>query len=182
MSEVWKPVVGWEAFYEVSNHGNVRSLDRIILQNCGPRKTPCTRMSRGKLMQVNKIDKYGYRCVSLRHMAQNLSTTVHRLVAQAFIDNPDGKSQVNHKNGDKLDNRVENLEWATSFENMQHAVANLNRHGERMKSSKIKDADVVDIRFLLGHGVAQADVARAFGVSRKTIHSLQHGRTWSRVA
>lgn len=108
---LWADVPGWEGRYEVSNDGLVRSWAGKHGDEAEPHALK------------QKIDRYGYPVVCLRSRSQGRMEhpTIHRLVALAFIENPEKKPQVNHKNGIKTDNRVENLEWATSAENIQHA-------------------------------------------------------------
>lgn len=101
MQEVWKPIKGFEGIYEVSSLGNVRNAN-------------------GRMRKPFMIPK-GYLMIDLFHNCKRTHARVNRLVAEAFIPNPDNKLEVNHKNGNKTDNRAENLEWSTKSENMVHA-------------------------------------------------------------
>ena len=118
--EQWKSIKGYEGLYEVSNLGRIKSLPRN-----GTIKTP-------KILALN-YKKSGYINVILTKNNKKKTFRVHRLVAQAFIANPEKKSQVNHIDGDKTNNCVSNLEWATSSENIRHKFDALGykvaRHG-----------------------------------------------------
>ena len=113
--EVWKDVIGYEGLYQVSNMGNIRCLGFEGQSR-----------KQGKKRYVDyvnpRLDKNGYYYVRLCHpILKSKAFMLHRLIAQAFIDNPKNKEQVNHINGIRSDNRIENLEWMTSKENLRHA-------------------------------------------------------------
>ena len=118
MKEVWKDVVGYEGIYEVSNIGNVRSLDR-----CVSGKLNSKHFVKGKVFKLQKSHK-GYKTVILHKHGKASQKQVHRLVAEAFISNPFNLPQVNHKDTNKENNCVNNLEWITNYDNMQHAMRN----------------------------------------------------------
>lgn len=114
--EQWKDIKGWVGYYQVSDLGRVRSIDRVVIhKNRGHKQ-----FKRGKLLKSVKTKK-GYLSVDLVKQGLRKSVVVHRLVALTFIDNKHKKPQVNHKDGNKLNNHLSNLEWVTNKENIQHA-------------------------------------------------------------
>ncbi len=115
MEEVWKDVVDYEGFYQVSSLGRIKGCERIIKHPKGG-----NRILKEKFRSLAN-DTDGYKIVDLYKNGKGKIMKVHRLVSMAFIENPENKSQVNHINGIKYDNNVDNLEWSTSHENMQHA-------------------------------------------------------------
>lgn len=102
---------------------------------------------------------------------------IHRLVAEKYLPNPDGKEQINHINGIKTDNRVENLEWATNQENRDHAVKEkLHLQGEDCSWSKL---DWDKVNYIRQHPeITAAQLARDFGVARKTVSDARNFKTW----
>lgn len=116
--EIWKPIKGYEGHYEVSSNGNVRSkkrnIDFVRLNKKGSRVCE-------SVMFTPQKSKDGYSGVQLRGNGRPKTFKIHRLVAQAFIPMEDNRDCVNHINGIKTDNRVENLQWCTRSENTQHA-------------------------------------------------------------
>lgn len=117
----WKDIAGYEGHYQISNYGNVKSLSRTIKNS----RYQFGSVKDRTLKQA--INTNGYSFVSLRLNGKQKSVSIHRLVAIAFLANPDAKEQVNHINGVKSDNRVENLEWVTRSENVLHAYRSLKR-------------------------------------------------------
>jgi len=117
-NENWKPVLGYETTHEVSNLGRVRSVDRVVDGASRWGRRPERR--KGKLLAQREND-YGYLVVRITVNKKYKTKLVHRLVAEAFIGKaPKGKPQVNHKNGDKHNNSVDNLEWVSNRENTLH--------------------------------------------------------------
>lgn len=115
-NEIWKFIDGYEGWYEISNMGRVRSLDRTVYFRDGKR----SRDYKGKILKCKY--HHGYQMVNLLKNKEINTVYVHRLVIETFIPKEDGKEWTNHKNGIKSDNRVENLEWCTPSENNNHAV------------------------------------------------------------
>lgn len=115
MIEIWRDVVGYEGYYQVSNLGEVRSLPRYRIEN-GKRKY----LMKGVILNQSTTTT-GYKKVELMINGIRKSYKVHRLVAEAFIVNTYDKPFVNHKDGNPLNNIVDNLEWCTHLENIKHA-------------------------------------------------------------
>lgn len=118
INEIWKQVVGYEGLYEVSNYGRVKSLAKTI-----PGLFGSTIYLKEKIRKNQKYPN-GYEYVGLSNNGKVKTHLVHRLVALAFIPNPDNLPEVNHKNEQITDNRVENLEWVTHKENANYGTRN----------------------------------------------------------
>lgn len=120
-NEIWKDIKGWEGYYQVSNLGNVRSLDRAITQSNGK-----VVVWKGRLLRQRK-NELGYKFVGLRKDYKRKTMRVHRLVAMAFIPNPNNLPQINHKDVNPSNNRVDNLEWCSQLYNNMYDNANIKR-------------------------------------------------------
>ena len=174
-AEEWRPVVGYEGLYEVSSLGRVR---RVLASGHGA--------FAGKVLRVCMSRMYGRvkLCAMDGAVATSRNARVHRLVATAFIPNPKRKRTVNHLNGIKTDNRVENLEWATHSENHLHAYRVLGNpgrgpRGERAHLAVLSWEKVRSIRGEYACGqVTQRELAAKYAVSRRTVRDVLNGRTW----
>lgn len=155
--ESWKPINGWEGFYEISNNGRVKSLvgwngreyekREKILKNSSQKST----------------ESYSRSVVNLCKDGVSVTKKVHRLVADAFLEKVEGKNIINHKDGNPLNNLVENLEWCTNKENINHAIeTGLTVH-------RIKTVDRESIVELLNNGYSYDDIANILCISKGTV-------------
>ena len=176
MAEEWKDIQGYEGKYQVSTLGRVKSLARIIY------KGHYQAFYSEKIM-IAYLEKNGYLSTRLYDgNNKNKKILIHRIVAQAFLSNPEKKAQVNHKNGDKTNNRIENLEWATCKENINHAIqiGIINNKGENNAKAKLTDKDASEVkRLYLKENMKQRDIAKIFNISQTTVWSVVHGRVYS---
>lgn len=161
MSEVWRDVKGYEGYYQISSSGRVRSLDRYVIGRGGKR------LIKGKIL-TPKEKKQGYLDIQLSKAGKSRSFRIHRLVAGAFIPNPENKAEVNHLDGVKGNNRAKNLEWSTREENIDHAVKNglyrsipLNLIGGVILHYKPR-----------GKGSSVRALAKEYGYSKSRIHEV----------
>lgn len=175
----WKNVIGSE-YYEVSSTGLVRRKDCTIIRRDGK-----PLHMRERVMKPF-ICNSGYAIIELK-LDVNKKCLVHRLVAESFIKNtnPSEKTDVNHIDGNKCNNVVENLEWCSKNENMRHAMENglfnpQERKHEKHPLHKLTEQDVSDIRELASKGsMNQHKLALLYSVSDTTIHEIIHYKTWN---
>lgn len=119
--EIWKDIKGYEGLYQISDLGNVKSLPRTRISKI--QKNP-TKIKEKILKLCIRSKNYKYYVCNLSKNGKGKNYTVHRLVAETFIENFENKTQVNHKDGNRLNNKVDNLEWVTPKENTIHAWKN----------------------------------------------------------
>lgn len=175
MREIWKDIVGYEGIYQVSNFGNVKSL------SFGPKNI----RESGTIKLLRQTpSNCGYYKVELYKNGKSKMMYVHRLVATAFIPNPDKKPQVNHIDGNKANNVLSNLEWASRRENQLHAIYHglrtrspmLGRTGSNNPSSKaILQYDLSGNFIREWCGISEA--ARSLGISSSSISNCLSGKT-----
>ena len=175
--EIWRDVKGYEGYYLVSNFGTVKSLDRYCKNRTGSGKQT------GRILKQQKCKK-GYLRVSISLDKRKFQVSSHRLVAIAFLDNPENKEQVNHINGIKDDNRLENLEWCTNTENIKHAYDNnlikLN-YGEKHHMAKLKNSDIECIINRINNGEFQTKIAKEFNMSATAISNIYRRKTYVNI-
>lgn len=161
MQEIWKRFKDTD--YQVSNLGNVFSVYN------------------GKQLKPFMNDRY--LVVDLFAYTVRQRIAVHRMVAIAFIENPDNKEYVNHIDGNKLNNCVDNLEWVTASENSIHAVATgLSPIGEAKTLAKLTEKDVLEIQAAFEAGEKDFVLAKKYGVTSGVISSIRLGKTWKHVS
>lgn len=121
MKEIWKPIKGYEGYYEISSYGRLRSCDRIIVQGKNFLHL------KGRFMCPSICRSTGYYITTLSRNGIKKRKLLHRLIAKAFIPNPDNKPMIDHINGVRTDNGIENLRWCTNRENLTFPIASENR-------------------------------------------------------
>lgn len=176
--EEWRDIKGYEDWYQISNFGRVRSLDREVVYS-----------NKKKYKYVGKIlnptlKKTGYYYVSLSKNNVRPKFDVHRLVAMAFLDNPNNYPCVNHIDGVKTNNNVSNLEWCTFSQNSIHADnAGLytRTYGEINGMSKLTKDKVLEIRELLSNGEKGIHIAKKFNISISTVSMIKNKKLWSHI-
>lgn len=159
MDEIWQSIPGFEEFW-VSNMGNVKSIN-------GPLRP--------------MMHRKGYLTVDYTKRGKRKGMMVHRLVALAFIPNPENKPQVNHKNGFKADNRADNLEWCTGSENALHSfrIGLQSNKGSRNPSSKATEEIAREIKY---SGIkSNVFLSKKYGLAVSTIEKIKGGASWKHV-
>lgn len=174
--EEWRPIKGYEGLYEVSNYGRVRSLSRWKTNQYCEYKTESIILRHG-------VGRFGYCYVYLTNRVGAPSfKQVHRLVALAFLSDGGDRLYVNHKNGNKADNHIKNLEWCTKSENTKHAYdigLKVKLTGENNPSHKLSLTQVREIRDKRKRGIPVMEIAATYNVHFSTIHRIINHKTWA---
>lgn len=164
-----KELGGFEGIYEIDREGNIYSIPRK--NGYGSRLV--RKVRKPKLVR-------GYLQIALSKNGNNIWRPVHRLVAEAFIPNPRICNQVNHINGNKTDNRVENLEWCTQSENQTHAVRTGLRKSERTNTAKLTADQVREIRSLYPT-LNSRELADKFGIKQAQVCKIIKRQSWRQI-
>ena len=161
---IWKDVEGFEGIYKISNEGVLISTPRFGVK--------------GGVKKRTKIER-GYESYSLHKDGKSCNKLVHRLLAEHFIPNPDNKPYVNHIDGNPSNNTLDNLEWVTQLENIQHAIRTglMNNKGENHYGAKLTNQEVLEIRDLYKHRIfKQWEIGEIYGAPKSTIGSIIQNR------
>lgn len=179
--EKWKPIPNYEGLYKASTLGRIKSLERII------HKQKCNVLFKEVILKQNKrsiLSTNNYYCVNLyNNEHKSKIQSVHRILAMCFITNPDNKSQINHIDGNKHNNRFSNLEWCTASENAIHANINglsIPPRGIKNGNSKLTEEDVIYIRNTR-YKVSRKDLAIKFNISLKHVDRVRSKKRWKHI-
>ena len=177
----WRRVKGYEGIYEISFSGEVKSIARE--RHCGHKGSRPQMMKERILTQ--SVDRLGYTRVKLSKNGRSDLKYLHRLIAEAFIENDQNYKEVNHIDGDKSNNSVSNLEWTTRSANMKHAFSLGLKNpvtGERNNKSKLTEREVREIRKLFNHDkYTQAKLSEIYNVSIANINYIVNNKTWKEI-
>ena len=154
--EIWKDIPGFEGYYQVSNKGNVKSLSRFVNKGKG------VFWKEGKTLSKIKT-ACGYYKVDLKVNGKRITRKIHRFVALAFLPKIEGKEIINHKDGNPINNNVENLEWCTHKENVKHALENQLKPNNFHKYKEEIKKDYLE------NGLSLLDLAKKYKVSKNSI-------------
>lgn len=171
---VWKPIKSWEGVYQISNTGVVKTMQNIVFG--GHRKKQ--RINVKERLRTHSYIQDGYCVIHLCKRPIIKTCLVHRLVAMHFIPNPENKPEVNHLDGNKLNNNYLNLEWSTEKENVNHAAALGLRNNGKIKRDTIPEKIVLEI---FNSECSLSVLAKKYSLPKLTIQSIKSGKRYGRI-
>ncbi|MCY0910840.1 NUMOD4 domain-containing protein [Massilia antarctica] len=178
MQETWKAIPGCEAFYEASDLGRVRSLDRLITTSTGK-----ARLSRGRVL-IPQLTGRRYPAVSISLNGAVKSISIHRMVARTFLPNPKLFPEINHIDGNRENNATSNLEWCTRAQNNDHAIDTGLKppvKGQDHGRAVLTEVNVLEIRARHSKGESMKHLACIFSVSTQSIHGIVRRKYWKHI-
>lgn len=164
MSVIWKDFI-YSNVYEISNIGDFRNKNT------------------GKFLKA-RVLKTGYMSIAPSHDGKQRHYSLHRIIAIHFIANPNNYEQINHKDGNKINNNILNLEWVTARENVKHSYTTglkINPKGPKNPKSKLKIDDILEIKRLLNLKVLQKDIAKKFNISQSIVSKIKIKKMWEHL-
>jgi len=181
--EIIKPLNGFEGLYEISNLGYVVGVERYSKNG---------RFNKRHIMKNYVNPKNGYVYISIYKNGVTYNKRLHRLLGEHFIENPFNKPYINHKDGNRQNNALDNLEWVTSKENSRHMYDVLgfrpskekmdrmreNNRGEKHHKSKLTREQVFEIKRKFKGGKSEVSLAKEYGVTKNAIRSIKIGKSW----
>jgi len=182
MKEIFKTIPSFPD-YEVSNFGRVKTKSRKVRFVHAKTQKEHYRITESKFLKVQYNRLTGYKFHQLYLCKKMYNKPIHQLVADAFLEKPEWGECINHIDGNKHNNIVENLEWATNSYNHEHATkTGLKAKGSSVGTSKLNERNVQAIKYLLSIGVSHRDLSIAFNVSRPTISLISKNKSWKQIA
>lgn len=176
MTEEWRDIPGYEDFYQVSSFGNVRSVNRYVTRSDGK-----VLFLKGRVLTTFGSTTCNYKEVQLSRDSVPKKYMVHRLVAVCFLGlDVNSDLEVNHKNGNKFDNRICNLEIVTHKQNIKHSIDTMLKkdYGEKHVHAKLTNQQADDIRRMWWNGIKQVDMANMYGVCKQVINNIVHYKSY----
>ena len=188
MKEIWKTVID-NQYYLVSNKGRVKSLvsNKILsphITKKGYLRLGLYYYDMDEQVNRNQLDKRGRVRKTLKRFGRRgrpRRKSVHQLVLLAFVKKPKGSTMINHKDGNKMNNCIDNLEWCNNSRNMTHAYRNgliRSRSGEKASNVKLKESDILEIRKDVELGLSDSEIGKKFRVTASNIYRIRKDQTW----
>lgn len=177
INEKWKDIPGFEGWYQASNFGKIRSKKRVVYYHGSDRK-----QNYPSIILIPGVTESGYSTITLCLFGKRHTRRVCRLIGLTFIPNPKNKPQINHKDGNKRNDAVSNLEWSSGSENQLHRYRVLKKGapvGELNSNSKMNSKGVIKLRKMYSTGkFTQSELGLMFGVSQSTVYDIIKNNLW----